>query len=373
MSGKNQTSQLLTDLTIQLFNQEVCMKAFKEIIGQEKAIVFLKKVIANDKIAHGYLFSGIQGIGKTTTALAFALSLNCKNPVDGDGCRRCSFCKKIIDGNHPDLFIIEPDQDKKVIRIEQIREINRHLAFSPVTGRYRIIIIVPAEKMTGEAANAFLKTLEEPPPRNIFILNARDPGDLLPTIVSRCQKVPFKPLPTEDIVNWLIKDGNMDKEKAKILARLSEGSLGEAITLARDDLLANRVNWVNMLNSVINGPSDILLDLAQKFSNPGKTTATNKKLKDDRIALMLGLWKSWYRDMLLIKLGGTVDLILNSDLGNDCKKASTSYTVDGLIRSLAVIARAEHDLMTNKNILLLLERSLFGLKRAASGESGILA
>jgi DNA polymerase-3 subunit delta' len=339
---------------------------FKEIIGQEKAIVFLKQVIANDKIASGYLFTGIQGIGKTTTALAFALSLNCVNPVDGDGCKECSSCKKIIDGNHPDLIIIEPDQDKKVIRIDQIREINRHLAFSPALGRYRMIIIDPAEKMTGEAANAFLKTLEEPPPRNILILNVRDPDDLPPTIVSRCQRVPFKPLSTEDIVNWFLKDGTIEKEKAKILARLSEGSLGEAIKLARDDLLTERVNWVNMLHNVIHGSSDIILDVAQKFSDLGKRGGTTKGLKDDRIALMLGIWKSWYRDMLLIKLGGTLDLILNSDLSNDCEKESSSYTVDGLIGSLAVIARAEHDLMANRNLLFLLERSLFGLKRAAN-------
>ena len=335
-----------------------------EIIGQEKAIAFLKRIIANDRIASAYLFAGIRGTGKTTTALAFALSLNCRNPIDGDGCNKCSSCKKIIDGNHPDLIIIEPDEDKKVIRIDQIREINRHLAFSPALGGYRIIILDPAEKMTDEAANAFLKTLEEPPPRNTFILNVRDPGELFPTIVSRCQKVPFKALPSEDIVSWLVKKENMDEEKAKILARLSEGSLGKAITLAKDGLLVDRANWVDMLNSVIHGPSDMLLDLAKKFSEFGKKAATNKKLKDDRIALMLGIWKSWYRDMLLIKLGGTVDLILNSDLVNLCKKASTSYTVDGLIRSLAVIARAEHDLMTNKNLLFLLERSLLGLKRA---------
>jgi len=340
--------------------------SFDEITGQEKAIVFLKRVIANDKIACAYLFAGIQGIGKTTTALAFALSLHCADPVDGNGCKKCSSCKKIIDGNHPDLIIVEPEEDKKVIGIDQIREISRHLAFSPALGRYRVFILDPAEKMTDEAANAFLKTLEEPPPHNILILNVRDPGDLLPTIVSRCQKVPFKPLPTEDIVNRLIKDGNMDKEKAKILARLSEGSLGEAITLSRDDLLADRLNWIDMLNSSIKGPPDMLLDLAQKFSDFGKKAGTNKRLKDNRIALMLGIWKSWFRDMLLIKLGCSADLILNSDLGNHCEMASNSYTVDGLIGSLDVVAGAEHDLMDNKNLLLLLERSLFGLKRSAS-------
>ena len=342
---------------------------FKEIIGQEKAIVFLRRVIANDKIASAYLFTGIQGIGKTTTAMAFALLINCLNPVDGDGCRECSSCKKIIDGNHPDLIIIGPDREKKAIGIDQIREINRHLAFSPVLGQHRIIIIDPAERMSGEAANAFLKTLEEPPPGNILILNVRDPDQLPPTIVSRCQRVPFKPLPNEDMVNWLVNERNMDSEKAKILARLSEGSLGEALRLANDELFTDRVNLVTMLHSVIHGPSDILLDLAHKFSLLGKRAGTDKGLKDDRVAMMLGIWKSWFRDMLLIKLGCRLDLILNSDLSHHLKKACAVYTVDGLMGSLAVVARAEHDLMENRNILFVLERALFGLKRAASGQS----
>jgi len=343
------------------------MKTLKEIHGQEKAIVFLKRIIASYKIAPAYLFTGIQGIGKTTTAMAFALLINCMDPVDGDGCKICTSCKKIIGGNHPDIIIIEPDKDKKGIGINQIREINRHLAFSPALERYRIIIIDPAEKMTDEAANAFLKTLEEPPPHNIFILNVRDPGELLLTIVSRCQKVPFKPLPTEDIVNLLINEEDMDKEKAKIVARLSEGSLGRAIKISKDDLFTDRVSWITMLNSVINKPYDILIDMAHELTGFGKRSATDKELKDDRIALMLGIWKSWYRDILIFKLEGKLDLILNSDLNNHLKKASALYTVDALIRSLAVIARAEYDLMNNKNLLFLLERSLLGLKRAVRG------
>ena len=342
-------------------------KVFKEIIGQEKAITFLKRIITSDTIAHAYLFTGIQGIGKTTTAMAFALLINCMDPVDGDGCKRCSSCKKIIDGNHPDLIIIEPDKDKKGIGINQIREINRHLAFSPALERYRIIIVDPAEKMTDEAANAFLKALEEPPPHNIFILNVRDPGELLPTIISRCQKVPFKPLPTEAVVNWLIKEENMDKEKAQIVAKLSEGSLGRAKKLSRDNFFTHRVSWITMLNSVINKSSDMLIDLARELSGFRKSSATNKEVKDDTIALMLGIWKSWYRDILLFKLEGKIGHTLNSDLSNHLKNASALYTVDALMRSLAVIARAEHDLMENRNPLFLLERSLLGLKRAVKG------
>lgn len=336
--------------------------SFKDIIGQEKAIGFLKASAATARVASAYLFTGIEGIGKTTAAVALALLLNCRKPVDGDGCGRCSSCKRIRDGNHPDLIIVERDQDRKVIGIDQIREINRHLAFSPVLGPYRIIIINPAENMSDEAANAFLKNLEEPPPGNVFILIAGDPGQLFLTIVSRCQRVPFKPLPTEETINWLMKEGNVDGEKARILARLSEGSLGEAIRLADDELFADRAGVVTMLHRVAKSPADELLDLAQRFSDLGKS---GREQKDERIGLMLRVWKSWFRDILLIKLGGTVDLILNSDLIDQVKKASALYTVDGLMKSLAVIARAERDLMENRNILFLLERSLIGLKNAA--------
>jgi len=339
-------------------------KLFKEIVGQDKAIAFLKKVAENNRIASAYLFKGLQGIGKTTTAIAFALLLNCIDPIDGDGCMRCGSCRKIINKNHPDLFIIEPDPERRGIGINQIREINRDLAFSPAIGRYRIIIIDPAEKMTDEAANAFLKTLEEPPSRNIFILNVRDPRELLPTIVSRCQKVPFQPLPTADIVNLLTKEMDMNKEKATIVARLSEGSLGRALKLAKEDIFTLRVTWLSMLDSIINQSSDRLTDLAQECIGFEKKVATDKESRDDMIALMLSIWKSWYRDILLIKLGGTLDLLLNSDLLNNLKELSAVYNVDRLMKSLSVISRAEYDLIGNKNPLLLIEQSLLGLKRA---------
>jgi DNA polymerase-3 subunit delta' len=339
-------------------------KAFKEIRGQQRAVVFLRGIISNERVASAYLFTGIQGIGKKTTAVAFALLLNCMDPVAGEACTACESCRKILDGNHPDLFMIEPDQEKKVIRIDQVREIERHLAFLPAFGRYRIIIIDPAENMTDEAANAFLKTLEEPPPRTIFILNVRETGELLPTIVSRCQKVPFRPLPTEVIVDWLANEGNVHRERAHIAARLSEGSLGMAIRLANDELFAERTQWLTMLRSVVSGSLDTLLDLAQECSGVDKRAAAVKEPKESRIALMFGIWKSWYRDLLLIKLGGSWDIVFNSDFGIHLKEASGLYSIDALIRSLAVISRAERDLMNNKNLLFLIERSLIGLKVA---------
>ena len=333
---------------------------FKEIIGQEKAIDFLRRVAANDKIASAYLFAGIQGIGKTTTAMGFALLLNCMEPDSEDGCGRCTSCRRIIDGNHPDIILVGLDEEKTAIGINQIREITRQLAFAPVLGRYRMIIIDPAEKMTMEAANAFLKSLEEPPPGTFFILTVRDPKELLPTIVSRCQWVPFKPLPTGEIANWLVTERSVDREAARILARLSEGSLGTALRMAEEGLLAERVSWIETLDRAINGSPDVLLEAAQKFFDLGKK---GKEPKDATIALMLG--KSWFRDMLLMKLEGAKELIVNTDLIEHLSTVASGYSVDRLMKSLAVIASAEYDLIENRNQLFLIERSLFGLRGAA--------
>jgi len=121
-----------------------------------------------------------------------------------------------------------------------------------------------------------------------------------------------------------------------------------------------------MLHRVVSGSLDTLLDLAQECSGVDKRAAGSKGSKDSRIALMLGIWKSWYRDLLLIKLEGSWDLVFNSDFGSHLKEASGLYSIEALIRSLAVLSRAERDLMYNKNLLFLIERSLIGLKVAGA-------
>lgn len=333
------------------------VKSLSEIIGQDIVVGFLKKVISNDKTATAYLFTGIKGIGKTSTALAFALSLNCTEAVNGDGCKACQSCRKMIGGNHPDVSIIELEDKKESIVIEQIRNINREISFPPALDGYRVIIIDPAERMTVEAANAFLKTLEEPPSNNIFILNVRDTGELLPTITSRCQKIFFKPINEREIANFLINNKDVEKTRAGIAARLSGGSIGQAEKFVRDDFFSDRMNWIKMLYNVINNSFESLFDIAQKF-------IPKRDSKDNKTNLMLGIWKSFYRDMLLMKYGGRRDFILNSDFKDQLDKASSMYTIDGLIESISIITRAEHDLMVNLNTLFLIEKSLLGLKRA---------
>ncbi len=167
-------------------------------------------------IPHAYLFTGINGVGKSTTALALARAVNCTSDTTGDGCGRCITCRQLSSGNFPDIITIAPDGQN--IKIEQIRELNRNLNYKPVSGKYRITIIDWAEMMTEEAANSFLKTLEEPPSGNIIVLKVVDPRDLLPTIVSRCQRVPFNPLDRDTIRIILFAHHNQDDNNAFLAA-----------------------------------------------------------------------------------------------------------------------------------------------------------
>ncbi len=342
------------------------IKSFKEITGQERAMGFLKRIAINRNFAHAYLFAGIPGIGKMTTALAFALSINCRDSIDGVGCEKCESCKRLMDGNHPDIVVAGPEKGKKTIGIDQIKEINREISYPPAMDGYRIIIVDQAEKMTDEAANAFLKTLEEPPSSNIHILIIRDPGELLATIVSRCQKVPFSPLSPGDIKDLLTKNSVADGEMPDLLARYSEGSIGRATALAEGNFLAQRIYWLDMLDQVLNGPPEKLVDSAQNLSVVGKGASEKKMERDEKVSLVLGMWKAWYRDMLVLKLEPGTDLIFNSDLVNRLKEASERYSAEAIMHSLSVIARAEYDLINNKNMLFLIERSMFELKKAVN-------
>ncbi len=221
------------------------MKSFSQIIGQERAIGFLKKAIGRGRVPHAFLFTGIQGVGKTTTAIAFTQTINCLEPMGGEGCGRCLMCRRMISGNFPDLLIIEPDGQN--IKIEQIRELNRRYNYRPVAGNYRVTIIKQAEMMNEEAANSFLKTLEEPPLGNVLILETVESRDLLSTIVSRCQKIPFQPIPFHLIEEWLKTEMDMDEEKALLISRLSEGSLSRAINISEGTFLDERQDYISKI------------------------------------------------------------------------------------------------------------------------------
>ncbi len=339
------------------------MLSFSEIIGQEKAKRFLKQVMAREKMPHAYLFTGIAGVGKTSTAMALAMAVNCDSPVKGDSCGKCPSCRKMNSGNFPDFISVRRRPDKKNILIEQIKDLNRELRFAPVSGRYRVCLIQQAEIMTLEAANSFLKTLEEPPPGNILILNAVDPRDLLPTIVSRCQRVSFSPLPFEDIADWLVKTRDVDKETAEVLAKISGGSPGRALKRSEGDFLEKRQEWLLSLVNLPGLSKDKAIHMAFEYAEKdGKKDTERSGNSETGVPAMLAVWESWYRDLLLLRAGGPPNLLINEDFSQKLKKIAEKFIIKSLIESVLAIDRAQQDLRRYRNKKLVMEHTVLRLK-----------
>jgi len=201
---------------------------FSEIIGQEVAVDILKRSIENNRSHHAYLFVGADGVGKRTTAIAFAKGLNCRSSYS-DGCDRCDSCRKIENGTHPDVELISPREGGLTISIDQIRKLQRRVSYKPLEGNWKVYIIDDAASATEEAANCLLKTLEEPPPQVILILITENIYRLLSTVRSRCQLILFRQIPRNLIEKTLRDQYQVPSDEARSLAWLSSGSIGRAV------------------------------------------------------------------------------------------------------------------------------------------------
>ena len=289
--------------------------SFDNVIGQERIKEVLRRAIKRGRLAHAYLFHGPEGVGKDALALELTKALNCSQG-DTDGCDRCPSCKKISALQHPDLKFIFPIPSKvretdlrektgqkakdpyqpihfpasASISIERIRELRRQASLKPFEGKWRVIIISEADKMTQEASNALLKILEEPSEKMLFLLTTSRLNHLLPTIVSRCQNLRFDRLKVKEIEEGLLKRGVVP-ERAKLVARLSMGSFRKALELIQEDIDAQRQQALGFLQVGLKGGIFDRLNLVEKLV----TEKDREKIKD-----MLNLLLLWLRDLALI-------------------------------------------------------------------------
>lgn len=342
---------------------------FSDILGQEKARSFLRQVITREKMPHAYLFTGIPGVGKKSTAQALAMALNCLSPRDGDACGSCASCRKIQEGNAPDFQVIYPERGS--IGIDQIRELNHGLAFSPLAAQFRVLVICKSEAMTPEAANAFLKTLEEPPLGNILILTATEPLDLLPTIVSRCQKVSFQPLPRAVVARWINEKKELSRKESEIIAALSGGSIGRAAEMVESRFLEQREEWLVRITELPALPKPSSLVAAYTWAEElraGGSRGGEETLL--RPADVLDIWKSWYRDLLLAKVGSGEHSLLNMDFAQNLKKIAKGFSIKNLVKSFFLIDRASRHLEENRNTALVLEHLVLQLRTLTGSPKG---
>ncbi len=220
-------------MTSQVFYRKWRPQTFSEVAGQEHVIQTLLNAIKSGRIAHAYLFCGPRGSGKTSTARILAKAVNCQSPVDGEPCNKCDSCLSINKGNALDIIEIDEASNRG---IDDMNDLKERVNYSPNILRYKVYIIDEVHMITREGANAFLKTLEEPPPHVIFILATTDPHKIISTITSRCQRFDFHRLSSSAVISRLThicgKEGiSIDPEAFKLIARATTGSLRDATNL----------------------------------------------------------------------------------------------------------------------------------------------
>ena len=277
-----------------------------EIIGHQNIIKQLQNVVKSARVAGAYLFSGVQGVGKETVANYFANLILCEgNDEEQTPCGACRACRKLKNGNHPDMHIIRPDGAQ--IKIDQIREMQQQIFFQPLEGQRKIYIIANTERFHDAAANAILKTLEEPPAASTLILLTENIETIIPTIRSRCQIISFYPMHTEQLETLLKEHLSVDKDTASAAAILSNGLVGKAITLIENDISKGQK------------VPDILSE-----SDPMAAFKIAEEIEKNPDSLDELI--SWYRDLLLIHQDATVELLTHRDAVQKLKVIVSRYS-----------------------------------------------
>ena len=336
-----------------------------QIVGQSRLASLLQHSLEQGTIAHAYLLVGPPHVGKMTLALDLARLVNCQG--DEPPCGECDTCQKISSGNHADVQVIglnsigsSNDKPRNEISIDQIRELQHSSSLPPFEGRYKVFIIDGAELMSTEAANCLLKTLEEPSAGVIFILLTANESALLATVVSRCQRLELRPLSASQVGVALSESWNVEPHKAELLARLSHGCLGWAISAVGDNgLLEQRSQRLDRLLDITNA------DYEERFDYASQLVAL---FSQDRSLVQetLDLWLDWWRDLLLVKLG-CGDGITNIDRKDGLVELAQGYSLAEIRAFIGSIQAAAGQIGQNANPRLVLEVLMLSIpeRRAA--------
>jgi DNA polymerase-3 subunit delta' len=324
-----------------------------QVIGQDKILSLLDYSLKTDTIAHAYLLAGPRHVGKGTLAINLAQALNCDGPELP--CGQCRSCQRILEGKHADVTPLGLDS-KTEIGIDDIRGLQRLANLPPYEGKCKVFIIDDAEYLSTEAANSLLKILEEPPPRVVWLLLAAEEERLLPTIISRCQRLELKPVPSERIQEVLVNSYTVDADKAKLLTQLCHGRLGWAVSaLANDDILEQRAQRIEKLVSLVTASLEQRFAYAQELASQ-----FNQNRRGG--AEIIEIWLDWWRDLMLIK-GGCQEAIINVDYETTLEEQARGLSLSEIKGFLANLGLLQEEISKNVNPRLAWEWLVLNLPR----------
>jgi len=282
-------------------------------MGNDWVVSLLQNHLTRGRIRHAYLFTGPQGIGKRTLALKLAQGINCElGSKTGTPCGTCRSCRLIAEMQHPDLTIVQSERVGGNLKVDQIREMQHSLALTPYEARYRVAMILRIEEANLNAANALLKTLEEPPSRVVLMLTSQDSDTLLPTIVSRCELFRLRSLPLDMLSEGLQNHFGVLAEESHLLSSISGGSPGIAIQIHRDpSIMEKRLELLEEHQRLLSAHR------VERFAY-AEALAKDK----DKLTIALQIWSSFWRDVLFTVSGSSVP-VTNLD-----KKKEIKYLAD---------------------------------------------
>ncbi len=325
------------------------MRGLFDLVGQEDAARRLSHLIAVGRLPHALLFEGPEGVGKYTAAFALGAALLCKKPMrPGQACGECSACLKVEGGNHADLHQIRSAEPR--IKIAEVREAERALSLRPVEGQRKVLLIEDAHKLTVEAQNALLKTLEEPRGAAHLVLTTSRLLNVLPTVVSRCQRLMFRPLSAEQIASILAIQG----PAASMIAALAQGSVGRAQAIEIDAVLALR---------------DRIAALDKKLDRPTPAAAIDaidaaQELGQDRaeMAKQLDLLSLWLQDQMQLA-SSAQGTLANVDKQAELEALANARGLTKILGRARIVieARRQIDLPFNLNATMIAEQMCLAL------------
>jgi DNA polymerase-3 subunit delta' len=308
-------------------------------------------------LAHAYLFHGEASIGKRMTAVRLAQVLNCDHPIlteTPDSCGQCRSCLQIAARTHPDYIVIEPDPEAATpqIKIEQVRELEQYFVYRPLIGERKICLIDDADRMTIGAANALLKTLEEPPGQSLFILVTGRLHALPITIRSRCQTLRFTTPARTQVEAALILQRELPPDDARFLALLTDGRIGEALTMNVAEVRARQQECLALVKPESLASSTTILSASEGLA------------KSDRGEETLAWLTRWIRDLVIVIVGGDQDQILHLDQLAELQRYADRSDIDLLLTLLSDIEKHAQQATRHLNVQMALETTFLRLREA---------